>query len=263
MALESLQLRDSDHRSSVGPSADHGSAPGKQTLSEHAGDAAPVQLKQAGGEASALPRMDIGRPAPVSSDVRAFHDGPSGIQAQKTNNAGGGQQLTFTDIDATGKKNIEDAITLSKAKVAAAITEIGGAKTGPQAKASKYFKITGDKSGDDLKAIDKVIEVYNKVQTALGGSLKFEGEKPDGGTQAYVYTGFIGLFDGAVHIHFPGFNSETATERAAIIIHELSHKYAGTADNAYLHESGKWAKMDRKDAVDNADSYCYYAVNGS
>lgn len=260
MAHDSLQLKDSDHRSSGGPSAGGGSAPGKQTLSERS-DGAAVQRKEAAPD---MPRMDIGKSAPVSSDVRAFTEGPSGIQAQKTNNTGGGgQQLTFTDIDATGKKNIEDAITLARAKVAAAISEIGAAKSGPQAKASKYFKITGDKSGDDLKAIDKVVEVYNKVQNSLGSNLKFEGEKPDGGTQAYVYTGFIGLFDGAVHIHFPGFNTETPTERAAILIHELSHKYAGTDDNAYLHESGKWSKMDRKDAVNNADSYCYYAVNAS
>jgi len=204
-----------------------------------------------------------GRPAPVSSDVRAFHEGPSGIQAQKTNNTGSAQPLTFTDIDATGKKNIEDAIALAKVKVAAAISAIGAARSGPQAKASKYFKITGDKSSDDLKAIDEVGSVYNKVLAALGTGLKFEGEKPDGTTQAYVYTGFVGLFDGAVHIHFPGFNGETADERAAIIIHELSHKYAGTSDNAYLYETGKWAKMDRKDAVANADSYCYYAVNAS
>jgi Lysine-specific metallo-endopeptidase len=267
MARDNLQLRDGDQQSSLGAGADHGGVPGKRTLAEHADEGSPVQHKQAGGATTgagpASPRLDIGRSAPVSSDVRAFHEGPSGVQAQKTNNAGGSQQLTFTDIDATGKKNLQDAIALARTKVAAAISEIAGARSGPQAKASKYFKITGDKSGDDLKAIDKVIEVFNKVQTALGGNLHFEGEKPDGGTQAYVYTGFIGLFDGAVHIHFPGFNNETPTERAAILIHELSHKYAGTDDNAYLHETGKWAKMDRKSAVANADSYCYYAVNAS
>ena len=213
--------------------------------------------------APAIDTMPLLRPAPVSSDVRAFHDGPRGLQAQKTNNTGGGQQLKFTDIDATGKKNIQDAITLAKAKVASALSDITAARSGPQAKASRYFKITGDKSSDDLQAIGKVVGVYHQVLNALNGNLKFEGEKPDGNTQAYVYTGFIGLFDGAVHIHFPGFNNETPDERAAILIHELSHKYAGTGDHAYLHETGKWAKMSRKDAVDNADSYCYYAVNAS
>jgi hypothetical protein len=249
MERDTRQLQNSDGPSS----ASHGLAPGKQTVVEHAVGAMPVQRKQSG----------TGRPAPVSSDVRAFHDGPSGVQPQKTNNTGGAQPLTFADIDATGKKNIEDAIALSKIKVAAAISAIGAARSGPQAKASKYFKITGDKSSDDLKAIDEVGSVYNKVLAALSGGLKFEGEKPDGTTQAYVYTGFIGLFDGAVHIHFPGFNGETADERAAIIIHELSHKYGGTSDNAYLYETGKWAKMDRKAAVANADSYCYYAVNAN
>jgi hypothetical protein len=267
MARDNLQLRDRDHQSSFGVGADPGGIPGKQTLSELADQGSPALPKQGADAAAAgpaSPRLDLRRSAPVSSDVRAFHEGPSGIQAQKTNNAGGGgQQLTFTDIDATGKKNIQDAIALAKTKVASAISEIAGARSGPQVKASKYFKITGDKSADDLKAIDQVIEVFRKIQTALGGDLHFEGEKPDGGTQAYVYTGFIGLFDGAVHIHFPGFNNETPSERAAILIHELSHKYAGTDDNAYLHETGKWAKLDRKGAVANADSYCYYAVNAS
>lgn len=202
------------------------------------------------------------RPAPVTG-VSAFYDGPRGVQAQKTNNAGGDKEVAFTDIDATGKKNIQDAIVLAKSKVASAISDIAAARSGPQPKASHYFKITGDKSSDDGKAIDKVVTVFTKVQSALGGSLKFEGEKPDGTTQAYVYTGFIGLFDGAVHIHFPGFNKETPEERAAIIIHELSHKYAGTDDNAYLYETGKWAQMSRKDAVNNADSYCYYAVKSA
>lgn len=234
MAQDKLQHRDSVGPAGVGPGGMPGLAPGKQ------------------------PQV-----APVGSDVRAFHDGPNGIQAQKTNNAGAAQQLSYSDIDATGKQNIENAITLARAKVTAAISEIAGAKSGPQAKANKYFKITGDKSSDDSKAVDKVVSVFTKVLNALGSNLKFEGEKPDGTTQAYVYTGFIGLFDGAVHIHFPGFNGETPEERAAILIHELSHKYAGTADNAYLHETGKWAKMDRKEAVDNADSYCYYAVKAS
>lgn len=221
--------------------------------------------KTAAHDAAAVPAIDpapVLRPAPVASDVRAFHDGPRGIEAQKANNTGGGPHLTFTDIDATGKKNIQDAIALAKTKVASALSDINGARSGPQAKASRYFKIK-DKSSDDLKAIGKVVGVYHQVQNALNSNLKFEGEKPDGNTQAYVYTGFIGLFDGAVHIHFPGFNNETPDERAAILIHELSHKYAGTGDHAYLHETGKWAKMDRKDAVDNADSYCYYAVNAS
>jgi hypothetical protein len=275
MAHDNRQLRDNDRQGSVEPSAGHAPAPGKQTRVERAVEAAPVQRKHAGAEVGSAPAADaslpprdtiqrmFGRPAPVSSDARAFHDGPSGIQAQKTNNAGGAKPLTFKDIDATGKQHIEDAIALARTKVAAAISDIAAAKSGPQAKASKYFKITGDKSSDDLKAIDAVVSVFTKIQAALSSGLQFEGEKPDGTTQAYVYTGFVGLFDGAVHIHFPGFNGETPDERAAIIIHELSHKYAGTSDNAYLHETGKWAKMDRKDAVANADSYCYYAVKAS
>lgn len=221
--------------------------------------------KAAAHDAAPAPAIDHAPPlkqAPVASDVRAFHDGPRGLQAQKANNTGGTQQLAFTDIDATGKKNIQDAIALAVTKVTSALSDINGARSGPQAKASKYFKITG-KSSDDLQAIGKVVGVYHQVLNALSSNLKFEGEKPDGNTQAYVYTGFIGLFDGAVHIHFPRFNNETADERAAILIHELSHKYAGTGDHAYLHETGKWAKMSRKDAVDNADSYCYYAVNAS
>src|SRR6185295_13454671 len=217
MERDTRQLQNSDGQNSPGSSAGGGLVPGKRTLVGEAGESASVQRKQSA--------------APVSSDVRAFHDGSNGIQAQKTNNTGGAQPLTFTDIDATGKKNIEDAVALSKVKVAAAMADIAAARTGPQAKAAKYFKITGDKSSDDLKEVDAVVSVYSKVLTALSSSLKFEGEKPDGTTQAYVYTGFIGLFDGAVHIHFPGFNGETADERAAIIIHELSHKYGGTSDN--------------------------------
>ena len=197
-----------------------------------------------------------------AGDVQAFFVDGGRTRAKKANNPKSGDELTFTDIDATGKASIKKAMAHAKTKVASAITQIAGAKTAKQAKAARYFKIDGTGS-DEKKAVDKVLEVFGKIQTALNGKLEFEGEKPDGNTQAYVYTGFVGLFDGAIHIHFPNFNNYDLDEQAAIIIHELSHKYAGTDDNAYLYETGKWNKMSMKDACNNADSYCYYAVNAS
>lgn len=211
-------------------------------------------------ESPTLVEPDVQRP--MAGDVQAFFTDGGQTRAKKGNNPKKGGELSFSDIDATGKKSIKAAVAHAKSKVSQAIADIGKAKNGAQAKANKYFKIGGT-SDDDKKAVDKVVEVFKKIQAALNGKLKFEGEKPDGTTQAYVYTGFVGLFDGAIHIHFPNFNNETLDEQAAIIIHELSHKYAGTADNAYFHETAKWNQMSMKDAVDNADSYCYYAVNAS
>lgn len=203
----------------------------------------------------------------VPAGAAAFHDGPSGTQAQVPTNATGtnsGQQVSYTDLTTAQQQSIQAAVTLAKARIAPMLTRLNNAKTAVDPVVSHAFKITGT-SSDDLEAINKVIQNVNTVSSALNGNLGFEGESspPENGTVtlAYVYTGFVGLFDGNIHICFPGWDILTPMQRAGTLIHELTHQKCGTDDNAYMHETAKWAGMDTKAAVNNADSYAYLAQN--
>lgn len=203
----------------------------------------------------------------VPAGASAFHDAPDGAKAQVPANATGtasGQQLSYADLTPAQQQSIQAAVTRAKGRIAPMLSRLNAAKTAVDPVVSHAFKISGT-SSDDLEAINKAIQNVNTVSAALNGNLGFEGEDSpaENGTVtlAYVYTGFIGLFDGNIHICFPGWDILSPMEQAGTIIHELTHQKCGTDDNAYMHETAKWAAMDTKDAVNNADSYAYLAQN--
>lgn len=215
----------------------------------------------------------------VGSGVQAFHDGPRGVQAKKDKVSGEGSssapKVSFEDINEFEQLYVNEAIDLAKALAARALQDLSAAKTHPQDKARRYFKITGDGSRDDRKAIDKAIGVFNQVASKLNREMTFKRGVPredgEGGyLRAYVYKRLssftlrlFGDTDSAVYIVFPHFINEPVQERAVILIHELSHRYGDTNDIAYLHETGKWQAMSRDQAINNADSYGYYAAAAS
>lgn len=223
---------------------------------------APVQRAERDGGASRAVAMRS-----VPTGAAAFHDSPSGIKANVPTGATGtgqGQQLTYADLSEAQKQSIQAGVTLAKSRIAPMLARLNAATTAADPVVSHAFKVTGT-SSDDLKAINEVIANVNKVSAALNGNLGFEGEQSpaENGTVtlAYVYTGFVGLFDGNIHICFPGWDMLSPMQQAGTIIHELTHQKCGTDDNAYMHETAKWQGMDIKDAVNNADSYAYLAQN--
>jgi hypothetical protein len=51
------------------------------------------------------------------------------------------------------------------------------------------------------------------------------------------------------------FASTNSVEKAATIIHEMSHKYSGTDDKAYEWETAKYQGLSTGQALDNAESF--------
>jgi peptidoglycan hydrolase-like protein with peptidoglycan-binding domain len=130
----------------------------------------------------------------------------------------------------------------------------------------RHFHTTGR---DDLRHI---LTRYMRIAKAIEDGIKFEGEKqckatPTGKVCGYAnMTQLFGGF-GRVHICFDGrrghcdFTSFPADQQEAIVIHEVAHRYVGIDDKAYLHEP-KYATLKPKQALDNADSYAFFAVEG-
>jgi hypothetical protein len=82
---------------------------------------------------------------------------------------------------------------------------------------------------------------------------------PKVGLMGYV-RGAIPLLAGPIHICFAYLFDEPGT--AWTIVHEATHKYLGTADNAYWtgDVTGKWAALTCDQACDNADSYARFVM---
>jgi peptidoglycan hydrolase-like protein with peptidoglycan-binding domain len=123
---------------------------------------------------------------------------------------------------------------------------------------------------DDLRHI---LTRYMRIAKAIEDGISFQGEKqcqamPTGMVCGYAnMTQLFGGF-GRVHICFdprPGhcdFTSFSPDEQEAVIIHEVAHRYVGIDDKAYQREA-RYATLTPKQALDNADSYAFFAVEGS
>jgi hypothetical protein len=122
---------------------------------------------------------------------------------------------------------------------------------------------------DDLRHI---LTGYMRIAKAIEEGIRFEGEKqcqtsPTGRVCGYAnMTQLFGGF-GRVHICFdprPGhcdFTSFPPDQQEAIVIHEVAHRYVGIDDKAYRHEAN-YATLTPQQALNNADSYAFFAVEG-
>ena len=48
---------------------------------------------------------------------------------------------------------------------------------------------------------------------------------------------------------------------ARIIVHEATHKFAGTSDHAYTYEENDYEDLTMQERVFNADSYAYVIIS--
>jgi hypothetical protein len=69
---------------------------------------------------------------------------------------------------------------------------------------------------------------------------------------------------GPVHICFDpagcNFTSSSKNNQVALIIHEAAHRYTGVDDKAYRWETTKYNALTPGQAMDNADSYAWFAT---
>ena len=116
-----------------------------------------------------------------------------------------------------------------------------------------------------------------RIRRALEQGVKFQCETNcKGGPGVEEWCGYAWTTQwfggrGDVHLCFDhrpdhcSFSKLRAHEKAAAIIHEVAHRHVGVGDKAYLHDRTPpdprdYTKLTAKQAMDNADSYAWFAV---
>jgi len=126
----------------------------------------------------------------------------------------------------------------------------------------------------------KIFRNFFRIKQAFEQGLKFEcqincksnPQQRDCG-YAWATQWFYSSFGRYKYVHLCfdnrpnhcSFTNLTAQQRAALIIHEAAHRHAGIDDKVYAWEqpprsSRDYSKLTSKQAMDNADSYAWFAV---
>ncbi|MDR6539603.1 hypothetical protein [Variovorax soli] len=80
-------------------------------------------------------------------------------------------------------------------------------------------------------------------------------------TDAKYYSNTIsGFRNGEIHVSLERLKDYSALSYARIVIHEATHKYFNTDDEAYAHEN-TYAALSLAETLNNADSYAWAAVS--
>ena len=112
----------------------------------------------------------------------------------------------------------------------------------------------------------KVPESLSKVEAGLAKDQSIVDVNPKDARKNPLMRGYVhpesrGWFvasPGDIHLKFSMLKTEPSEEVATVLVHEASHKYAGTVDIAYKHQKDKWKGMSHEQALQNADSYAKY-----
>jgi type VI secretion system secreted protein VgrG len=178
---------------------------------------------------------------------------------------------------AAAKPSVEDANALettdiieshknAKAMIDKTVKCLEDAKTQPNSLLGKYFGIDGNTEEGKAK-IDTLIGNYKKMGSkmeSIGYEVEHEPITPgEPYTLAYVYKMPVIRGVGDVHTVYPAFNTISQDEKAATIVHEMSHYEVGTEDHAYEWETDKWNKLTPDQQMDNADTYSKFAMDCS
>ena len=119
---------------------------------------------------------------------------------------------------------------------------------------------------DDLR---KILGKYISLQGAFDAGLKFKCESTcdktaTTSTCGYAYNTMWFGGRGPIHICFDpagcDFTTTAANNQVALVIHEAAHRHTGVDDKVYQWDK-KYATLSADDAMDNADSYAWFAVS--
>lgn len=163
---------------------------------------------------------------------------------------GGGQTIRLDDGNMAQLQVVVAAVQRAKQMVAHALSQLGSA-TAPRVVSA----LNANFHTTDARAITNVRSYLTAIQSGLNGDIGFEVEEADGTTRAYVYRLWSDI-----HLLPAWFADGDADNRARTVIHECSHKFNGTDDEAY-HWQASFATLDPKDALDNADSYAWFCMD--
>jgi hypothetical protein len=171
---------------------------------------------------------------------------------------GGPQQA---QVDAT-VKDARTALNAAASVVAGAYGRPGSVTPANQALLTTHFHTT---DRDDMRSI---LGTYISIARAFDAGLKLQCESSCPRTATSVVCGYAYNTQwfggrGPIHICFDpagcDFSTTPALNRIALVIHEAAHRHAGVDDRFYRWQPG-YATQSAKEAMDNADSYGWFAA---
>jgi hypothetical protein len=172
-------------------------------------------------------------------------------------------QITFEDCPRPRKQMLLSAVQSARSWVDTAVSKVSTLVANPATvdptthKALQdHFHIASGPTAQD--AVGRIRRRLLELQSAFTREVPFECETQcDTNVHGYVYTGLFGLIRTASDVHMcpDWFASTNSVEKAATIIHEMSHKYSGTDDKAYEWETAKYQGLSTGQALDNAESF--------
>lgn len=230
------------HNEGAGPGVQRGGA-GKRKLGIISGSTF-VPQEPSAAEAQAAPAP--GGAAPAHDGERAFFEDRR--QADSTAQDGK-TQIKITDEQPAQVSVIVAAVARARELVDNALAQLGNPKDVKVASA-----LQANFHGTENKTIAEVRRVLGKVKSAFSGTIPIEVED-DGTARAYVY-----VLWSNIHLCPPWFADNDPEGRARTIVHECTHKYAGTDDKAY-HWDPKFQTLGTKDALNNADSHAWFCID--
>lgn len=158
------------------------------------------------------------------------------------------------DGSAEQEDMIQAALDEARKSAARGMSILRGGPSSQQAERllNEHFHTTG--AGMLRDAASRMSE----VQSGLSGIVPIEVEGsafPFGDqTRGYIYGGPLAGFSD-IHLT-PRFFGQDVEDQARTLIHEASHKYAGTEDHARNPSSEYW-NLSPEMAIENADSYAW------
>jgi hypothetical protein len=205
----------------------------------------------AGGEQQAQPGAAPASPTAATGHEaeRAFVGGGSSHAADRTTNDGSTSVRMEDENDAQAAM-IAAAVTRARELLDNAIGRLGS-PSDPRVAAA----LQANFHSTEARVVTEVTSKLQRIRSAFDGTIPIEVES-EGTSRAYVY-----VIWSDIHLCPPWFNDPDPDGRARTIIHECSHKYTGTDDEAYHWDTANYAGLSVKDALDNADSYAWFCID--
>jgi hypothetical protein len=123
------------------------------------------------------------------------------------------------------------------------------------------YLIDIDIANRDYKYNETVVPQPFSGEEGYVSAAKTNFDKTEWQYQGGKWVNFLsGFRHGEVHVEFGEVVNYTANSLARLIIHEATHKYFNTDDEAYAHEN-TYAGLSLAQSLNNADSFAWAAVS--
>lgn len=167
---------------------------------------------------------------------------------------------TYDSCSVQERADIVEAATIAETLTNTAINDLRGLSVSERTSSARYNEWFGAYSE---ARFNKVVSNFNAIDQALEDeTLQFNCDCTESGIFAFVYPAFP--YSITLCPSFRSARPDGQDSRAGTIIHELSHftVVANTDDHVYGQSGAQALALSNPDtAVDNADSYEYFAEN--